>query len=247
MVEMIKEKEYFIHYYDTNQKLKLSISSLMNFFEDLAFLQSEDREIGMDYYAQKNVAWLLHQFEIRIKEYPKFKDKVVLRTIPTSFLRFYAHRSFDMFNESDDIIISADTIWIFVDMITRKPKSVTEDLYKGYCITPGKNVLPKLAEPRKLTTIDFEKEFRIRFSDIDVNKHVNNVSYVLWALEALPEELLQQKDIELVRIIFRKELIYGSKIKSCVQVLNEEGSAITLHSIVDNEGRDACNIEFHWR
>jgi medium-chain acyl-[acyl-carrier-protein] hydrolase len=152
-----------------------------------------------------------------------------------------------MFNEKDDIIISADTIWLFVDMLTRKPKSVTEDLYKGYCITPGKNALPKLTEPRKLGKIDFEKEFRIRFSDIDVNKHVNNVSYVSWALEALPIEILQEKDIELVRIIFRKELNYGSVIKSCAEILNEEGKTITFHSIVDDQGRDSCNIEFHWR
>ncbi len=75
----------------------------------------------------------------------------------------------------------------------------------------------------------------------------NILIYVDWALDALPVELLQEKDIDLVRIIYRKELNYGSIIKSCAEVIVEEGKTITLHSIVDAEGRDACNIEFHWR
>lgn len=247
MVEMIKEKEYFIHYYDTNQKLKLSVMSMMNYFQDIAFLQSDDREVGLDYYAENNVGWVLHQFEIRIKEYPVFKDKIILRTRPTSFLRFYAHREFEIFNERDDVIISADSIWIFVDTKTRKPKSVTEDLFKGYCITPGKNILTKPPEPRKIEKPDYIKEFRIRFSDIDINNHVNNVSYVSWALEALPVELLREKDIELVRILFKKEINYGSIIKSQAQLLTEAGKTISLHSIVDDAGKDCCQIEIHWK
>jgi len=246
MVEMIKEKEYFIHYYNTNHKLKLSIISMMNFFEDIAFLQSEDREVGIGYYKEKEVTWVLHQFEIRIKEYPKFQDKVVLRTVPTSFLRFYAHRAFEMFNERDDVIISADSIWIFVDTKARKPKTVTEDMYSGYCVTPGKNVLKKPEDARKPGIVEYEKDFRIRFSDIDINNHVNNVKYVEWALEALPIDLLREKDIELIRINYKKEILFGDMIKSQAQIITENGKTVTLHTIVDND-KDACIIEIHWR
>lgn len=247
MLEMIKEREYFIHYYNIDNKLKLSIISLMKFFEDLAILQSEDREIGLDYYEKNKLGWLLHQFEIRIKEYPKFKDKIVIRTVPLSFLRFYAHRIFEVYNENDDIIISADTIWLFVDTQTRKPKTVNTDMYKGYCVTPGKNVLQKLTAPKEPQKIQFEKEFRIRYIDIDTNNHVNNVSYVAWALEALPLELLQSKEMELVRIIYKKELNYGNMIKSQVQLIEENEKVVSLHSIVNSDSRPACNIEIHWR
>jgi len=247
MLEMIKEKEYFIHYYDTDKRLRLSIISLMKFFEDLALLQSEDREIGLDYYEKNNLGWLLHQFEIRIKEYPKFKDKIVLRTIPLSFLRFYAHRIFEVYNDNDDIIISADTIWLFVDTKTRKPKTVNEDMYRGYCVTPGKNEFQKLINPQPPEKIEFEKEFRIRFSDIDTNNHVNNVSYVSWALEALPIEILQKNEIELIRILFKKELQYGMMIKSQAEVKTEEEKIISLHSILDQLGNCACNVEIHWK
>ena len=247
MVEMLKEKEYFIHYFNTNHKLKLSVVSLMQFFEDIALLQSEEREVGLNYYKENNIAWVLHQFEIRINEYPKFRDKIVLRTFPTSYLRFYAHRAFQIFNENDDIIITADSIWIFVDTITKKPKTVIDDMYNAFCITPGKNELKKLEEVKQLTEVNYEKEFTVRWSDIDTNNHVNNVKYVVWALETMPLEILNEKDIELIRIAYKKEIKYGGSIKSKAQVITEQEKTISLHSIIGEDNKDACLIEIHWK
>jgi medium-chain acyl-[acyl-carrier-protein] hydrolase len=244
---MLKDKEYFIHYFNTNHKLQLSIVALMQFFEDIALLQSEEREVGLDYYKENNIAWVLHQFEIRIKEYPKYKDKIVLRTFPTSYLRFYAHRAFKVFNESDDIVISADSIWIFVDTITKRPKTVTNDMYTAYCITPGKNELKKLEEVKQLSEVNYEKEFTVRWSDIDTNDHVNNVRYMVWALETMPIDFLNEKDIELVRIAYKREIKYGGSIKSKVQIISSEEKTISLHSIVGEDGKDACLIELHWK
>jgi medium-chain acyl-[acyl-carrier-protein] hydrolase len=246
MIEMLKEKEYFIHYYNTNYKLKLSVVSLMQFFEDIALLQSEEREVGLNYYKENNITWVLHQLEIRIKEYPKYKDKVVVRSFPTSYLRFYAHRVFQVFNESDDVIINADSIWVFVDTITKKPKTVTDDMYAAYCITPGKNELKKLEEVRQLGEVNYDKEFTVRWSDIDINNHVNNAKYVVWALETIPIDILNEKDIELIRIVYKKEIKYGSSIKSRVQILAENEKTISLHSIAGEDEKDACLIEIHW-
>jgi medium-chain acyl-[acyl-carrier-protein] hydrolase len=247
MVEMLKEKEYFVHYFNTNNKLKLSIVALMQFFEDIALLQSEEREVGLNYYKKNNIAWVLNQFEIRIKEHPKYKDKIIVRTFPTSYLRFYAHRAFQIFNENDDIVISADSIWIFVDTITKRPKTVTDDMYNAYCITPGKNELKKLEEVKRLSEVNYEEEFTVRWSDIDINDHVNNVKYVVWALETMPMDVLNEKDVELVRIAFKKEIKYGAHVKSKVQIITEQEKTISLHSITGEDDKEACLIEIHWK
>jgi len=247
MVEMIKEKEHFVHYFNVNHKLQLSIVSLMQFFEDIALLQSEEREVGLKYYKENNIAWVLHQFEIRIKEYPKYKDKIILRTFPTSYLRFYAHRAFQIFDKNDDIIIDADSIWVFLDTVTKRPKTVTNDMYAAYCITPGKTELKKLSEVKQISEVNYEQQFTVRRSDIDINNHVNNVTYMVWALETVPIETLNEKDIELVRIAYKKEIKYGVTVKSKVQIINEKEKTISLHSIVGNDDKDACLIEIHWK
>jgi len=52
---MLFERNYFVHYYDSDIKQRLTISSLMKYFEDVAILHSEDAGIGLKYYEQKKL------------------------------------------------------------------------------------------------------------------------------------------------------------------------------------------------
>ena len=38
-------------------------------------------------------------------------------------------------------------------------------------------------------SFDITKTFEVRYDDLDVNKHVNNANYIVWALEVLNMDL----------------------------------------------------------
>ena len=64
----------------------------------------------------------------------------------------------------------------------------------------------------KLSKIDFEKQFKVRRSDLDINQHVNNVNYIEWAVESVPEEIYNQKTLTGLEINFRAESKYGDRV-----------------------------------
>jgi len=69
---------------------------------------------------------------------------------------------------------------------------------------------PVPGEPR-------EPGFGVRASEIDTNGHVNNVNYLSWALESLPEAADDGLVLASLRGHYRREVLYGSEVRSVTQ------------------------------
>lgn len=69
---------------------------------------------------------------------------------------------------------------------------------------------PKMHVPEEY---QFETEYIVRKSDIDVNNHMHNLNYLDLANEALPEEVYKEGKLNNVRITYKKEIKLGEIVK----------------------------------
>lgn len=69
---------------------------------------------------------------------------------------------------------------------------------------------PKIHVPEEY---QFETEYIVGKSDIDVNNHMHNLNYLDLANEALPEEIYQKEQLNNVRITYKKEIKLGEIVK----------------------------------
>ena len=53
---------------------------------------------------------------------------------------------------------------------------------------------------------------RVAYSDIDVNQHVNNARYIAWAMDAIPEVVVNDRPVSEVSINFIKEAVPGEVV-----------------------------------
>jgi acyl-ACP thioesterase len=84
----------------------------------------------------------------------------------------------------------------------------------------------------------------VRFDDIDVNEHVNNSVYPLWASESVDCEFRKTHTPAEIELCFKKEAIYGEKIAVLTAMSGDESN----HVICDKETEDElalCRIK--WR
>ncbi len=241
------EKNYNIHFYETGLRKQLRITNLMNYFEEVALMQSEERKVGLDYYRENGVIWMLHKWDITIHKPPVFEQRIRIRTLPVSMAGFMGFRQFWVYDENGDTLISAQSAWIFVNTQSKRPMRVTENMKRAYGHLGQPESKLDMAEVPSLQKADFSKEFNVRHADIDINEHVNNVRYVDWALEALPPELLRNNQLENIKIVFKKETTYGQRISSLVEVLQEAGGTRCVHRIVDEQGKEVCTLLTSWR
>lgn len=153
-----------------------------------------------------------------------------------------AIREFLVQSENGDTLIKASSQWILIDAARRRPIALRENLPMYQVI--GERVIdtdfPKISEPQK---IDEAAEFFIRFDDIDLNNHVNNAVYPLWASEAVGIDFRAAHTPAEIEIAFKKEGLYGEDIR----VETEFDNLTTIHRIkATGDGRELARVRICW-
>lgn len=243
---MAYSRDYFIHYYQIDLNLNLSVVGLLRILEDIAILHSDDMGLGLKYYEENNLGWMLIRWHIKINRMPKFKDTVTVITEPKAFRNFYANRFYTVNDREGNVLVDAKTLWAFVNTGTRKPMKVNDDMYKGFQITEEDNIeFTKLEIVPAISRIDESKSFNVRISDIDTNQHVNNTQYVAWAIEAVPLEVQTQTTLKEITVNYLKETNLGNVVQSNVEITDIHESTECLHSLKSNDV-EVCRVKSVW-
>ncbi len=110
----------------------------MNYFEDASLEQSEKLGVGLQYLKENEQAWVLYKWNVTIDRYPEFGEKIIVRTIPLSYRKFYAYRRFQIIDKTGKVIVTGDSIWFLIDINKRRPIKVTEDMQNAYGLSETK-------------------------------------------------------------------------------------------------------------
>ena len=240
-------KKYEINYYDVDYKLECKLSSIVNFLCDIGNEQAESVGDTIENLAEKNSAWVFYKYDIRMKKYPKYRDVISIETTPAGFNKFYAYRNYKITNLSGEIIGEAVALFFLIDIEKRRPKRISKEQLKAYDSEDIANVSIEMEKIPNLESVNFDKLFRVRYSDIDSNGHVNNVKYIEWAIESVPLEIVKEYTLKRVKVVFEKEAKYGHNVKVEAQIINSSENKITsVHRIIGEEDNEFTKLELAW-
>lgn len=238
------EENFKVRYSEMDYDLVLKPSALLQFLQDMASDNAEKLGFGYSFIVQKNLAWFLLKYRIEFDDYPKGLYELKFKTEPRGYNKLFAFRDFEVWAENKCVGRIAST-WALVDLETKSMASVSECLAENPYMTPIEKrendlVYGKAKAPEK---IDIEKIFEIRFDDLDVNKHVNNANYIVWAFEPLDIEFRKENKLKILDIVFKKEIQYGHKILSQVEIQGNK----TIHVLKNSDtGEELCLISAEW-
>lgn len=235
MDKVVTKKDYEVHLYEIDYNKKVTITSIMQYFEDIATYQSDELGIGIDYLMKNKIAWVLYKWDIHMDKYPEYGDKITVATIPYSIKKFYAYRRYEIYNKGEKVG-EANSLWFLIDTEKRRPCKVSEDIFMRYGLTKEDDKQLEFEKLRSPENIDFNKRFNVRFSDIDTNRHVNNVKYVSWALENVPFEIMTKHKISDIRVVYEKEVTYGEAVTVDTEMKEEEEKYSFNHVIKNSKG-----------
>lgn len=149
-----------------------------------------------------------------------------------------------MLNSDGEKLATANSQWLLVDTEKKRPIKVTKYMCEVYDAKQNKAL--KIEDTKGPTSIDTEKEFHVRYSDIDTNMHVNNAKYATWALETLPLDIMVNYTLKNLKVTYKKETTYGKTIKALTQIENRHDNITCLHSIVDKDEKVLCLLKSFW-
>lgn len=166
--------------------------------------------------------------------HPKYSEEITIKTWPRILEKFYSYRDFEVYDNNNKLIAIATSKWIMINTQTGKIERMSKNIINAYG-TVDKTVFgkPLNERPREPENSIFSFEYTVQRRDIDTNGHVNNVHYIDYAIEALPEEIYNSFEINNLQIHYKKEIKYCEKIK-CYYSFKNNKHVITIKSKDDS-------------
>lgn len=237
------EKIYQIKTYEADKNGALRIPTLLNIFQDAADGSARELGLGMEYCLERGLAWVGSNYHIKINRLPKIHENIKIETWPSAEKMLGAIRDFVVYDENGTVIMLASSQWILIDFVKKRPLSLKNNLPQYQVISERAldTDFAKIAEPENITC---RKEIDIRFDDIDINNHVNNSVYPLWASEAVDIDFRINHEPEEIEIAFKKECRYGERVEVLTEQ-NELHSTSIIKSMTD--GRELARVKIAWK
>ena len=225
-----------VRYSETDMDAKLSLTGIMNYFQDCSTFQSEDCGVGLSYLEREKKAWLLSSWQIQILRRPGLGERIWIATWPYEIKGIYGLRNFVLLDENRDYLVKANSCWFLVNTETGKPIRVMREDVDAYGAEE-----PRLSmeyAPRKITLPKEMEEVGRLFvlkHQLDTNHHVNNAQYVDIAREILPEGM----EIGEIRAEYKKAAVLGDEM--AVKAAKTEGGYAV--SLCGTDGGIFANVE----
>jgi len=243
----IWQEAYQIRSYEVDCHHRLSVLSIFNFMQEAASRHAEALGVSIQHLLSENYTWLLSRLKIQITAYPKWKDQVRISTWPSGAQRLFALRDFEFRDKDNQLVAAAVSAWLVLDIHKRRPVRIGPFVDRLKPIEDD-HVLPDILA--KLPGLEFrahEKKFVVRYRDLDINQHVNNVSFVEWLVESIPTRLLNASVLAELEINFLAEAFYDDHILAACQPQDSHNTSFYHSLIRQQDGQELVRARTVWR
>ncbi len=231
-------KKYHIGFHATDLHFALKPYEFMNMAQDIATDHVQSKGCGQLDLRKDDLAWMLIKMNTEFIQMPCNMQDVVMQTWHKGQMGPIFYRDYTMHDTDGKLLIKSTSIWATVNIKTRslsRPNSILTDCILQEDAMTDRNI--KLRIPSGLPLVK-ECIHTVTYSDIDCNSHVNNTSYVVWALNALPYSIVAKHGIKSIEVSYLNETkpetdvtiqIYSASDGNYYfKMLNPEGHSLAL-------------------
>ncbi len=245
-IESIFEKNYQIKSFHLDQEGKTGLFGILEILQDISGAHASKLGFGYEHSLEKGFFWVLVRQRLEMEHWPNGNKPITVKTWTTTIIGINAIREYELFVDNQKIG-SCSTTWVILDSRSRKPKVIenTENLFSArtdYTIGfSAKKILP-------VDAVAFIRTIEVKPSDLDRNKHVNNIKYGQWILDSFSLPHQQKIMVHAYEINFLAETFLDDHIEihSDLKKLNpgsEEEVYFKGHRIADDKAVFTAKID----
>ena len=151
-------------------------------------------ELGAGYEAMmaRGLFFVLSRIHVNITRAPRCGEKVIHTTYPGVSNRFFCPRYHIFTLEDGTPLLTAGALWVMLDTVNRK---IASPLAVNLGFPDTSDIPAPIDLPVRLPAMRMENaavSTRMpRYSEFDINGHVNNTKYIAWLCDALGSKALE--------------------------------------------------------
>lgn len=237
------EQEFPVRSYDVDFRRQASIETVCRFFLEGAWNHAEALGFGFSHLAEEGKLWVLSRLMVQVHRYPRWGETVWVRTWPRAAKSVFAMRDFQLLSATREVIGCGASAWLVLDEKTRRPQRA-ERVLATVPVLPTERALPE--DPEKIADVIGENgvPFQVRYSDVDVNQHVNSCRYLRWILDAYPAEFHAGHTVTTLEANYLGETRAGEQL---VMRSDAMDAAVHTHALSKaQDGAAVCRARLNW-
>lgn len=205
-------KTFRIGSFDSDFNGRVKLTSICNYLQEIAGMHADALNWGIDKLMQQDLSWVLTRLKLKVLKYPKWTEEITVETWPTGIEGLFGNRDFKITDSKGNTIILASSSWLIINLKNKRPirpHAIIENAKYEHAEKVFDSSLQKLVtHVNSKSSLDID----VHFSDIDINKHVNNVKYIKWVIDSCPIEKLKSESVDELTINFLHEAKYQDQL-----------------------------------
>lgn len=204
---MIFERDVQVRYSEVDRDGNITLDAIVDYLQDIVMLHSEEVGMGFNQIKQMGTVWFLSTWQVEIIKTPHIYQKIKVKTNPYGFKGFFGNRNVWIEDENGEMMVRANSIWVYLDMKGMVPKRIEEKAMKPY--EPFEPMLEMDYSARKIAMpTDFSAlpSTPVKYSQLDTNKHVNNCEYIKTAIDVADIRKMPRQ----LRVEYKKSALLGN-------------------------------------
>ncbi|XP_042018452.1 oleoyl-acyl carrier protein thioesterase 1, chloroplastic-like [Salvia splendens] len=240
-----KEK-FIVRCYEVGINKTATVETIANLLQEVGCNHAQYVGFSTDGFAttlsmrKYHLIWVTARMHIEIYKYPAWSDVVEIETWCQSEGRIGTRRDWILKDYSTgEVIGRATSKWVMMNQDTRRLQKVTDEVRDEYLVYCPKSL--RLAFPeennaslKKIAKLDDPADHSKvglvpRRADLDMNQHVNNVTYIGWVLESMPQEIIDSHELQTITLDYRRECQQDDVVDSLTSSEPAIGDMVSGH------------------
>ncbi len=203
-MEPLLVKEFQVSPVATDRYGRLKPSQMLGYLQEISGDHSNILGLGQNQLTERNLFWVVIRHRVQITRLPTAGEKLRLETWPLPTTRTAYPRSTIAYDEKGAECFRSISLWALLDSNTRalvlpqKSGVNIQGLLRGCELQ-----IPSSMLPREMGECDRRI---VRYSDLDINGHMNNCRYLDWVMDLLPSEFYRTHEPQEITLCYMSEI-----------------------------------------
>lgn len=215
-----------VSYWDVDRDQLMTLAGVFKLLQEAAIKHADVYGLGAKAMIAHGESWVLNRIAVEIARYPRYEEKVTVRTWSAGIRGFRGYRDLRVYC-GEELVVRASSLWLYINLRTKSLTRVAPDIAERFPVGQAEVYRPDLDKARYEAPGDKAAvtDVSLRYSDFDGNAHLNNTAYLDCLQTALAEQghLPRPRGVEMQ---FVKEV--APELRAVTVALGREGAQVTF-------------------
>ncbi|WP_424001357.1 acyl-[acyl-carrier-protein] thioesterase [Maribacter sp. IgM3_T14_3] len=239
MIENYFDKAFELRYFEMNSLGNASPTIILTLLEETAADHCYAIKHSLFQLKNLNIGWVLVSGYMQMDRYPSYKEKITIRTWLSQYSKIRGYRENIIYDEQNTIIGRSRGLWVFFNIAKRRPIQIFDAIKENWSFCSFKSIDYSISEKvSPINESDYELKFIVNRYDTNMNNHVNNIRYLQWVIESVPEEIVNNYFLYSITGRFIAEAHYKQTVTSLINNNYNNKQEISFNHTIKIEGSD---------